>query len=297
FRKHVLVIITPWRDKTTQLIKKVSTKDHPKAIIQRIADDLLAACSDLQLIDKYDVYQHLMAYWAETMQDDAYIITVEGWSAGNQVGRLQKESKSKKKDIEGLAGLEGRLIPIALLISTYYAGRQKQLDELNTKLEQIAVQMDELKDEHGAEEGLLAEVIENDKISKGSVQKRIKEVQGDADFADELEVLKEYSALFEEEAKTKAKIKEAEKDLERKVLAQYKALSLEEIKTLVVERKWMDALAAAVMGEVDRLSQMLTGRVNQLARRYALPLPAIMDNVDDLSARVDAHLKTMGFVW
>src|SRR5207253_4030794 len=137
------------------------TKDHPKAIVQSIADDLLPACAKLHLVDKYDVYQHLMAYWAETMQDDAYIITVDGWSAGNQVVRLQKESKSKKKDIEGLAGLEGRLIPIALLISTYFAGRQKQLDELNTKLEQIAVQMDELKDEHGAEEGLLGEVSEN----------------------------------------------------------------------------------------------------------------------------------------
>ena len=86
-----------------------------------------------------------MAYWAETMQDDAYIITADGWDAGNQVIRLQKESKGKKKDIPGLVGLEGRLIPTSLLISTYFAAEQAELDILSTGLEQIAARMSELK--------------------------------------------------------------------------------------------------------------------------------------------------------
>src|SRR5207244_6137070 len=97
FRTHVLGVFTAWRKTTTERLRKVSTKDHPKAIVQSIADDLLPACAKLHLVDKYDVYQHLMAYWAETMQDDAYIITVDGWSAGNQVVRLQKESKRRRK--------------------------------------------------------------------------------------------------------------------------------------------------------------------------------------------------------
>ena len=74
-------------------------------------------------------------------------------------------------------------------------------------------------------------------------------------------------------------------------------MSLEDIKTLVVESKWMDALAAAVSGEVDRLSQVLTGRVQELALRYAVPAPAIASKVEALSVKVDAHLKRMGFVW
>src|SRR5438445_7949185 len=110
--------------------------------MQAIADDLVTTCADLRLIDKYDVYQHLMSYWAEIMQDDAYIITVDGWGAGNQVLRLQKENKGKKKNIEGLGGLEGRLIPIPLLISTYFAVEQTRLDELNAKLEQMGARMD-----------------------------------------------------------------------------------------------------------------------------------------------------------
>jgi type I restriction enzyme M protein len=196
-----------------------------------------------------------------------------------------------------LEGLEGRLIPVSLLIGTYFAGEQKALVELNTRLEHIGAQMEELKDEHGGEEGLLAEVIENDKISKGSVQRRMKEIEDDADFVDELAVLDAYGALFNKEAETRKAIKEAEKELEQKLLAKYSALSLGEIKRLVVEHKWMDALAAAVMGEVDRLSQMLTGRVKQLALRYAVPVPTIIGDVENLSTKVDGHLKKMGFVW
>jgi type I restriction enzyme M protein len=297
FRSHVLGVFRSWRDKTVGLLKEISTKDHPKAIIQAIADELLVTCADLHLIDKYDVYQHLMTYWAEVMQDDAYIITVDDWVAGNQVVRLQKETKGKKKNVEGLGGLEGRLIPISLLLSTYFAVEQEQLDDLKAKLEQIDAQMNELKEEHGGEEGLLSEVIENDKISKGSVQKRIKEIANDAEFADELAVLRKYFALSEQQTETKRVIKQAEEELEQKVLRKYPTLSLKEIKTLVVERKWMAALESSVQDEVDRRSQTLTSRVRELAQRYAVPMPAIADKVKQLSTRVDAHLKKMGFVW
>src|SRR3989344_3478937 len=166
------------------------------------------------------------------MQDDTHIITVDGWKSGNEIIRLQKDSKGKKKDVEGLVGLEGRLIPISLVIKTYFAKEQKALDELNATLEQAGVDMDSLKDEYGGEEGLLSEVIDNDKISKVSVQKRIKETKNSKDYADELAVLEKYIALFVKEADTKKAIKDAEKDLEKKVLTKCPALTLEEVKTL-----------------------------------------------------------------
>ena len=148
--------------------------------------------------------------------------------------------------------------------------------------------MDSLKDEHGGEEGLLAEVIDNDKISKANVQRRIKEINktsDDSDVDDELLILEKYLALFEKEADTKKAIKDADKDLEKKVLVKYPTLTEEEIKTLVVERKWMDELSARVFSEVDRLSQTLAGRVKELAERYAEPMPAISDEVEELTKK------------
>ena len=49
-------------------------------------------------------------------------------------------------------------------------------------------------------------------------------------------------------------------------------------------------------GDLDRVSQTLTGRIRQLAERYATPLPLLTDEVAALAAKVDAHLKKMGAV-
>ncbi len=295
FRKKVLATVGKWQSTSVAFLKNIDNTNHPKAIVQKIADDLVEACGGLHLIDKYDIYQHLMAYWEDVMQDDIHIITVDGWKSGNEIIRLQKENRGKKKDIEGLDGLEGRLIPISLVIKTYFAKEQKVLADLNATLEQIAIDMDVMKDEHGAEDGLLSEVVDNDKISRAAVQRRIKEIKGSADDADELVMIEKYLALFEKEADTKKAIKDAEKDLEKKVLAKYPSLSLEEVKTLIVERKWMDELASRVSGEVDRLSHALAGRVKGLADRYAEPMPVIINDITDLEKKVEGHLSKMGF--
>jgi type I restriction enzyme M protein len=50
-----------------------------------------------------------------------------------------------------------------------------------------------------------------------------------------------------------------------------------------------------VQGELDRVSQTLTGRIRELSERYASPLPKLTDEVEKLSARVNEHLKKMGF--
>jgi type I restriction enzyme M protein len=80
-----------------------------------------------------------------------------------------------------------------------------------------------------------------------------------------------------------------------KVAAQYGKLTEEEIKTLVVNDKWLATLAAAVQGELDRVSQTLTGRIRELSDRYATPLPQLTEEVEALAARVEEHLQKMGF--
>ncbi len=166
---------------------------------------------------------------------------------------------------------------------------------MNARLEQIAAQMDELKDEYGGDEGLLAEVIDNEKISKGAVQKRIKEVKGDVDYADELKVLEQYFGLFEKTAEIAQQIKDGEKVLEQKVITKYPSLSHKDIKGIVVDHKWMDALEASVIAEVDRLSQGLAGRLKELAERYRETLPQIEHEVEIMTAKIGQHLESMGF--
>ena len=92
----------------------------------------------------------------------------------------------------------------------------------------------------------------------------------------------------------RARRKAAQEALDAKIDAKYPKLTEDEIKTLVVDDKWLAALAVVVQGELDRVSQTLTGRIRQLAERYAAPLPALVAEVDALAAKVAGHLQKMG---
>ena len=65
----------------------------------------------------------------------------------------------------------------------------------------------------------------------------------------------------------------------------------------MVDHKWLAALGAAVHGELDRVSQALTGRVKDLADRYGQAMPALAQQVTEMEARVAGHLVMMGFTW
>ncbi|MDP2432228.1 MAG: hypothetical protein Q8O33_09365 [Pseudomonadota bacterium] len=57
----------------------------------------------------------------------------------------------------------------------------------------------------------------------------------------------------------------------------------------------MSRLQTTVRGELGHVSQTLTGRIRELAERYATPLPQLELEVAALGARVVEHLTRMGF--
>jgi type I restriction enzyme M protein len=183
----------------------------------------------------------------------------------------------------------------------YFVAEQQAIESIEAELAAIEQQLDKQKDEQGGEEGLLAEVIEGEgdkqKITGKAVTARLKEIGKDPEFADERKALEDYAALLDKLVDAKSRLKAAQEDLEAKLDAKYPKLTEDEIKSLVVDDKWLTTIAAAVQGELDRVSQTLTGRIRELAERYATPLPQLTDGIAVLAARVDGHLKKMGAVW
>ena len=276
YTQAVSELFQQWRANNISRLKGISQDTHPKPLIELLSEDLLQTFSSVQLIDKYDVYQHLMSYWSDIMQDDAYLITADGWEAGSDA--------------------RNGLIPPSLIIARYFAAEREAIEQLEARRDAITRQMEELDEEHGGEEGLLSDA-KNDKgkLTKVSVAAQLKKIKNDADGADERKLLNAYLALIEQESAANRQVKDAQKQLDAKVAAQYAKLSIEDIKTLVVDDKWLTTLAADVQTELDRVSQALTSRIKQLAERYAEPLPQLAADVAALSARVEAHLKQMGF--
>lgn len=294
-------LLTKWQTATVPQLKGLAKDGHPKELIAGIAEDLLTTFKSAPLLDAYDVYQHLMDYWAETMQDDCYLIAADGWKQAAQPQQLVEEkgkkSKAKPDFALGKKKYLAELIPPVLMIGRFYPDEQALIEKLASEVASLEQQMEEIAEENGGDEGLLADAAnDKGKITKASVTTRLKEVKGDKDSADEIKLLKEYLALADKEAETGDKLLEVEEALTEKVAGRYDKLTEEEIKTLVVDDKWLATLAAAVQDELDRVSQTLTGRIRQLAERYATPLPQLTDEVATLAARVEEHLKKMGAV-
>ena len=122
-------------------------------------------------------------------------------------------------------------------------------------------------------------------MNKANVAARLKEIKGDKEAKDEAAVLNDWLKLNGEEADLKKRLKEAEAALDAKAYAKYPKLTEAEIKTLVVDDKWLAALDAAIHGEMDRVSQQLTQRVKELAERYETPLPQMVSRVAELEGQ------------
>lgn len=301
-------VFTKWETESTIYAKALDKGLRPKHEIHIISENLLKQYNNKQLTDKYAMYQHLMDYWAEIMQDDFYELAADGWKAGNEVKRLEKKTKKGEKEIikqvPGIEGLEGRLIPPALMIQEYFAKEQKAIDDLESQAEALKSKLEELKEEHAVEDGLLWEATEFNEvkktynITKASLAKGIKEIgKRNIDNAEEFDMLQDYKKTMDGETAIKTKIKTAKADLEKKVISQYPKLSIEEIKTVVVEKKWMAEMEKRIGIEMDNISHRLTQRIKELAERYETPLPEQNRTVAKLEISVNAHLKKMGFVW
>ncbi|MDX9733215.1 MAG: class I SAM-dependent DNA methyltransferase [Thermoanaerobaculia bacterium] len=289
FQKKATKLFAGWRASATRRLTAFGKDGHPRVLIEAFAEELLAAFRPAPLLDAYDVYQHLMDYWAETMQDDAYLIAADGWVA-SPARIVETDKKGRRKD----KGWACDLVPKPLVVARYFAKEQAALDAKQADLEAAVASLAELEEEHGGEEGALGAL---EKIAKAEVNARLKEIKGDREAQDEAAVLRRWVELSESEAALKREVREQDAALDTRAYEKYPTLTEAEIKTLVIDDKWMARLAAAVQGELDRVSQTLTGRIRELAERYATPLPVLVDEVATLAARVDGHLKKMGKTW
>ena len=280
-----------WQSRSSRLLQALEVGCKPKEIIGELAEDLLAHYAGKALVDRYGVYQHLMDYWAEVMQDDCYLISVDGWKA-ETYRVLEKNKKGKAVD----KGWACDLVPKGLMVARYFAAEQGAIASQQSELEAVTAEMAELEEEHGGEEGAFSEL---EKVNKANVAARLKAIKGEADIQPEAKaeetILKAWQKLYNQQGKLKKAIKAAEAELDGTVYGRYPSLTEAEVKALVVEDKWMGHLARAVAGEMDRVSQALTRRVKVLAERYGVALPELTARVEALEARVAGHLAKMGF--
>ena len=188
FTERMNAVFAAWRQQSVATLKALQGGFHPQEAIAALAEDLLAHYAGKPLIDTYDVYQHLMDYWAETMQDDCYIIAADDWKA-ETYRIIEKDKKGKEKD----KGWACDLVPKALIVARYFAKEQEAITQLEAELESVTARMTELEEEYGGEDGFFSTL---DKVNKASVTARLKEIRGL--FATDDEETREEAAVLHE---------------------------------------------------------------------------------------------------
>lgn len=299
YQQRVTAIFDQWQAAHAKRLRGLKIDDKPKQVIHELSEDLLIRFADLPLLSRYDVYQRLMDYWADVMQDDVYLIAADGWLEGARPRGVidDKEKKIKETPDLGVGRKKYKLdlIPPPRIVARYFADEQAEIDALQGKQDEATQALEEFTEEHAVEEGLLEEALnDKGKVTKGGVNDRLKAMKGEPDSDDEEAALKRCRELMDAESDAKNAVKDAQEKLDAAVLKKFGELSEAEIKTLAVDDKWFAAVQTAIEGEVNRITQRLADRVKELDERYSDTMPVLDDLVERLGAKVDEHLKHMG---
>lgn len=274
FQKMVADTFKIWKEHTSKELREIKVGSHPKTIIHNISETLLEAYKPIALIDEYDIYQHALDFWNETMQDDVYMISGDGWIANEE------------------------LIPDNLIIARYFPTEKAHIESLETSRDSVIATIEDLEEEYGWEDGLMVDAKnEKDKFTGTSVKARHKTIKWSTEDEEEYILLEKWLELEEEKSTLNKDIKAKEKELQAKVNTKYDHLTRDEIQSLIVDDKWIGSIESRIIGELDWVSQTLTTRIQTLTERYERTLPELDNVTKTLEQSVEDHLRKMWFIW
>ncbi|MYC88913.1 MAG: SAM-dependent DNA methyltransferase [Gemmatimonadales bacterium] len=297
YRERVRGAFDDWRREHESRLLGLGVGDSPKALMRKLSKDLLNRFADLPLIDSYDVYQCLMDYWDEVMQDDVYLVVTDGWSeAARPRVLVGKRQAGESPDLTvKRTKYKMDLLPPGLVAGRYFSEEERVVEFLIAEQDRIGREVEAFVEENTGEDGLLdGATTDAGNVTQAAVRARLKEIRGGDGDPDERDTLEVCLDLMKAEAKAKRATKEARTLLDAEILARYASLTPPEIADMVVRGKWMASLEEAINQQVNRLTTGLVDRVAVLEARYTEALPKLALRAEELEARVRSHLRDMG---
>ena len=343
-------LFVKWRELVKEPLLNITPDTNPKELIRNLGLQILNEFEPAKLLENYDVYDFLLNYWNEKLQDDVYIIKASGYEAGREIEYEYAQKKTKDEsgvdiqvdDTSKLKSFNGALIPKEIIENIYFESELKALAELVDKSSLLESELEEMREEESGDEGLLVNALneKGDGIPKANLNRQIKELEGkktspvlddivrlmelleagdneamegivrantglsnyelrnmngsfgkaklraalskaneDATmpeaYVDEYNALLDYQSKLAEKEKIDKEIKAAEKKLDEQVLAKYEDLTIDEIKDLLFDKKWMARMEDDIEGAIEQELNTLASRVITIAKRYERTLGEI----------------------
>ncbi|WP_226997116.1 hypothetical protein [Tessaracoccus aquimaris] len=181
-----------------------------------------------------------------------------------------------------------------MIVARYLAAGQAKVDELTAIAEEATRSLEEYFDEHAVEDGLLAEAMEDDKISKALVAARLRLAKRERTDQSEINALERAVKLYDGEAAAKKAVKEAQAELDQATLKAYGDLTEADVRSLVLDDKWRASLDRAVMSQVTGVAERLVRRLRELGARYEDDVETLKLLEADLDEKLRGHLASLG---
>ena len=300
YAERIDMAFDAWKNKVDNGLRNINDSLDLKKYIIELSEGLIAQYADIELVDKYDVYQVLLSYWQDSMADDVFILVQDGYEAGRETEDIYEitEDKKTKKEKKKYKGWDGKLIPKRLIEKAYFANERLKIDEAQTITDETQRKLDDFTEENTIENGALFDYLnDKDNVDAKAVNAKIKALKKAALGSDEYRILCKYIELCNKVKKYNKIVKDLNQELDEKCKNKYAELTLDEIKELLVNRKWFYALFDGIKALYTTTSHEMAGRIAELAERYENTLPSLEDEVDNYETKVKAHMERMGFVW
>ncbi len=259
-------LLNEWKMEIMPQMKAVSQGARPKELIANWSASLLdKALGHSGLVDAYEVYDVLLNYWADVMQDDCYMIVNDGWTYPEV--KASKPGKGDKKKAIMYDEIVCDLVPVNVVLKEYFTTETTEIAELSAQIDQKQTALDELLEAAGDDED------EQNEVKKST----------------------EYKKIDKEKSVLNKTLKEKRSELTDVVVKKYAALTEDDIKTLVVQRKWLASIISCCEALMQNVTRKISSDVTALTERYETTLGAIEANVKEFEQEVLQSLKEMGF--
>lgn len=260
--------ITDWSNEVRPSMLNLGIDINPKEMIEKWAQTLQDAMQkDKSLVDAYDAYQQLMTYWNDTLQDDCYMISRDGW----KLTLLKGDKKNSTYE-----DMSCDLLPVNIVLQEFFSAEIDTISTLLATSETYVSQLQELLDKAKEEIG------EED-------EEELKRI------IDEVKKTPEYKAIDKKKKEVDKEIKEKKQALTLLIETKYATLAEDETKILVVDKKWLATIFSMVHREMQEITYQLTSKIIVIVERYEQTLTDMVKEVGEYETKVIEHLQKMGF--
>ncbi len=295
--------IGKWKAYVREKMLETGRDSIPKELIADWSGNLLETAKEsASLEDPYQIYDLLMDYWQEVMQDDCYMISNDGWTYPEV--RAVKLNKKNKESNCFYDEIVCDLLPVQVLLEVFFKKENAEIEEKKAEIDSLKADISSFvqensdafdfseDEEEGGEEG---EETAEIKVVEKDVNQQIKMLSASGRDDETLNILREWKSRNDNRKKKEKTLKEQKSALTEKILTKYAELSESEVQQLVIDYKWLPAIISRFDEDMQNIAQRITSEVLTMTERYESTLTEISTKVSEYEDKVLASLKEMGF--